>query len=122
MTAEVKNSLFRAIYIGDIKSVRKALSSGADPNCEDPISGLKAIHFAACQSNLEIVKELLATGKVLANSIDRQGRVPYELAHDYNKFDIENYIMEFILSNPKIYGKEATLEVYHHRKTRFVVA
>ena len=54
--------------------------------------GRSALHLAACENHIEIVKFLLNIGKVKKNPKDRWGRTPYDDALANNHTEIEELL------------------------------
>jgi ankyrin repeat protein len=69
-------TLLDAARAGDVSSVRRLISAGADPNCRDILSGYTALHQAATRGQLAVVRLLVEAG---ANIADRRNTV-YESA------------------------------------------
>jgi ankyrin repeat protein len=68
-------ALAEMIKAGRNVEVMQRLQSGLDPNYRDS-SGNTLLGIAAKEGNVELIKSLLATGKVDINSTDNVGRTP----------------------------------------------
>lgn len=56
------NDLPGAVFIGDLASVKRALTDGADPNAQDPQSGSTMLSIASLMGHTEVVALLLERG------------------------------------------------------------
>ena len=58
----LKNSLMKAVIADDTSTAKKLIKEGADANSREPAGGWSALHYAARNGNVEIVKLLLSAG------------------------------------------------------------
>ena len=56
------NDLPGAVFIGDLATVKRALTDGADPNAQDPQSGSTMLSIASLMGHTEVVALLLERG------------------------------------------------------------
>ena len=76
---------------GDLEHLKKLFNLEVDMGQTD-YDGRSALHLAACENHIEIVKFLLNIGKVKKNPKDRWGRTPYDDALANNHTEIEELL------------------------------
>ena len=64
-----------------VRSVHYLLVDGADPNYQDPVKGMTALHIAAVLCNVSIIKLLLAFDADLTVT-DAEGKTPIDIAKE----------------------------------------
>ena len=67
-----------AAFAGNLESVRKLLTGGADPHFTDP-RGVTALHVAALQGHVDCVRALLLAG-ANPGAVSRSGKTPADVA------------------------------------------
>ena len=104
--SEVNRRMFKAIYLGKVDMLRRALKSGADPDVVDiNRAGQRALHMAVKKGFVEIVKELLDHPNVNVDYVDRNGKHALDLARENSRPRIEEMLKEHVrMKSRKIWG------------------
>ncbi|XP_039628727.1 glutaminase liver isoform, mitochondrial [Polypterus senegalus] len=76
-------NILLAAYRGDVLSLRRYLLSGADVNCVD-YDGRSALHVAASEGHVEVIKFLVENAGADYMAQDRWGNTPLQEATKYN--------------------------------------
>ena len=98
--------------------IRALIASGADPTVIDPLSGLRPIHIAARDGNINALKALLEDDRVHADCVDPRGKVPYEWADEFDRTKAEELLLNTIFDNPSRYSKQSIREARHHLRVK----
>jgi ankyrin repeat protein len=92
--------LLRAVESCDLRRVRKLLAEGANPNAASPSTHDEyrplslAVMVAEQQGAVEILRELLASGRVDVNARGPQGATALYLACQNGRLDIARLLLE----------------------------
>ena len=98
--------------------IRALIAGGADPTVIDPVSGLRPIHIAARDGNINALKALLEDKRVHADCIDSRGKVPYEWADEFKRTRAEDLLLNTIFENPSRYSRQSIREARHHLRVK----
>src|ERR1043165_7879219 len=94
------------------------IAAGADPTVIDPATGLRPIHIAARDGNMNALRALLEDDRVHADCVDPRGKVPYEWADEFNHSKAEAFLLNTIFENPSRYGRQSIREARHHLRVK----
>jgi hypothetical protein len=98
--------------------IRALIAGGADPTVIDPVSGLRPIHIAARDGNMNALKALLEDDRVHADCVDPRGKVPYEWADEFKHARAEAFLLNTIFENPSRYSRQSVREARHHLRVK----
>ena len=87
------HDLSGAVFIGNLASVKQALTDGADPNAEDPQSGSTMLSIAALMGHTEIVTVLLEHGADV-NAKSRDGGTALHAAAFLGRAEATKLLLE----------------------------
>ena len=97
MESELSTQLLGAVALQEGALVAQLLGQGVDPNLTEDGDGVTALHLAAQEKDLGIVKALLAAGgNPHAESVD--GHTPIDIAELANHTEMAKLMREFKLS------------------------
>ena len=74
-----------------VRSIHYLLVDGADPNYQDPVKGMTALHIAAVLCNVSVIKLLLAFDADLTVT-DAEGKTPIDIAKEREGDGIEERV------------------------------
>lgn len=92
------NALMKAARDGDLNALREALKDpNIDPNAQDEITGLTALHIAAAWRNTACTHALLSHKKIQSTIKDNFGRRPIDIFVSTNTTLTGAEIQQFLL-------------------------
>jgi len=87
--------LLEGARAGDFDRVKKAISKGAYAMRKDESNdNFSALHYAAQNSNTEMVKYLVEVAKISPHIIDDAARLPFHISVREGNFDLVKYFLE----------------------------
>jgi hypothetical protein len=84
---------------GSVDIIKLFADYGADLEARD-YSGCRAIHWAAIEGHLEVVKELVAVRKVYLHARHNDGDTALTFARLHKHLDIANFLTTFVYDSP----------------------
>ena len=88
---QIASQVCEAAAVGDIQTLMRLDSTGVDLNVGD-YDGRTALHLAACEGHLDVVKFLVSRG-VRTNITDRWNNTPLSDAKREQHDSIANYLL-----------------------------
>lgn len=88
------SALHAAAEFGHIQIVRALLNAGCDPNVRTRETGRTAVHLAAANNRVDIILELVRNGGADKFLRDRAGKLPIDLAIEFQKHDAEKALWD----------------------------
>ena len=115
-----------ASYDNDLDSVRQLVSKGVNVNVTD-YDGRCALHIAACEHHVSLVKYLLRAGATVSTAIDRYGGTPLsdaQLQLITNEFTMNEEIVSLLeqaeeQEQANLQSKQAQLEISRSSSVAF---